>query len=159
MAITSNVGGALKILTKITANASGALKELNPVHANVSGVLKQIHSAKPTTITGTTSCSASYVLKDIATNISLPTAYTVTFKATIAETPSYSRGARAFIALDAANNETSFTVTNTSDTDMTATAVLPAGVYTFKMLIFNVHGDREGTYYAYPTVTYTITFS
>lgn len=160
MAIIANVSGALKTLNTIHANVNGTLKALNTVYANVSGALKQIYSSKPQTLTGTANCSSQTAFKEIAVNVNIPAACTVTFTATIAETPSYeSRGARAFQAVNSAGAATNFSVISNGFTDMTATAVLPAGVYTFKVLVFNVHGDRGGTYYAFPTVTYTITFS
>lgn len=46
MAITSNVGGALKQLNPIYANVNGTVKTLNTVHTNVGGTLKQIHSGE-----------------------------------------------------------------------------------------------------------------
>lgn len=159
MSITANVGGTLKALTKITSNVSGTLKALNSVHANVSGTLKQIYSAKPTTITGSAVCTASTTFKKIATNVNIPTTCTVTFNATIEAAPSYDKGARVFQAINASGEVKNFTVTTTGDTDMKATASLPAGVYTFQMLVNNVHTSQGGQSFNYPTVTYTITFS
>lgn len=155
MSITANVNGTLKTLTKITANVNGVIKEINIVHANINGTLKQIYNSKPQALTGTATC-VSTTPKSIATNISIPTTCTVTFSATIAETPNYGTvGGRAFQSVDATGKKNEFAVTQNGATSMTATAVLPAGVYTFQMVVFNTHAG----FYAYPTVTYTITFS
>lgn len=158
MAITTNIGGVLKTLSAVHSNVNGVLKTLNTVYANAGGALKQIHSSKPQTLTGTARCTSAG-FQTILTNISIPATCTVTFNATIAETPNYSKGARNLQASGATSHTTSFDVTAPDATSMVATAVLPADVYTFKMNIFNVHGSQSGVSYTYPMVTYTITFS
>lgn len=46
MAITANVGGALKTLNPIHANVNGTIKAFATVHTNVGGTLKLIHSGE-----------------------------------------------------------------------------------------------------------------
>ncbi|MCM1334376.1 MAG: hypothetical protein NC084_12510 [Bacteroides sp.] len=153
MGITANVGGVLKTLRKVTANVSGVLKGLNPIHANVNGILKVIHGLIPDTITGSNSTSA--MTRTLATGITLYSTCTITFSANITGSISnYSTGARTLIIVNASNEDV-FQGTVGDRTDMYKQVVLPAGVYSIKVAVFDVYR----TSYAYPTVTYTITFS
>lgn len=155
MAITSNVGGVLKTLNTISTNVGGIQKALNVVYSNVGGALQQIHSSKPQTLTGT--CASNINSGVIATNVTIPSDCTITFSATFGEIPSnYGKGGRSFVIKNAAGETVqSLENTSSSTTSMYITTVLPAGVYTFQVVVFNVYRGS----YDYPTVTYTVNFS
>lgn len=155
MGITTNVGGVIKTLNTIPTNVGGVQKALNVVYSNVGGILQQIYSSKPQTLTGT--CASNISSGIIATNVTIPSDCTITFSATFRDIPSnYSKGGRGFIIKNAAGDTVQNLLdTSSSTTSMYITTVLPTGVYTFQVVVFNVYRGS----YDYPIVTYTVTFS